>query len=701
MRLTAKNEILFKEEELVNFLIKLCKELRNKGMPLSISEVENAMKILKTYCSLTGYIKEKEQYMVPFNDFKEVLKAVLAKRVNYESVFEEVLNNFVLKKASLRYKIVRDIEFNLKELRLHYGDRIPVAKVKVLVKNPSKKQAFYTLWKLGVIKKDSRKGVFEIARKEKINSIVSKCVEHNLKDLNKAANYIMLKNIQKCSLRRIKDEKDFYLDSIEDIIRNKLSIEDLPNTKILELSLYAFEKKRRNVSKFLAKILAHRILKAPSEVKTLDSSKLIKVLKEHDLLDSQIIASILNYNPKAVNELIKDYRNTLLETLSSIRLESQRLVISKLFKSPLSKNEIHKIISTANPRALSSLEKIKYNNLNASEQILIKAASKLAKAFEYYRKAFLENNKGYYDMANSVLEEYHNLMKQYSSTIPVHKMSELEKIVTEKIDVLNALLASVSSGMSSNLPYILKIYGAGFQTLHLLKEVYEAAVDDEVKKNILHAASMVVQRLKTKYRSCITTAKRKKTKRKTANMVIRDSIYNVLRFEEKPIVYQERKKEVKVILLVDVSGSMREFAEHAILIASTFTKSISDLIVFREYVVKVPNRILKNPILLVEFLFNLKFGGWTNIALALSEASRRKGRKVVVMISDLKQTVKGYNPLDEAKYAVKGSIEFIVLTPPLHDEAFANELKTLGAKVYAVNNVEDFVRKLAYIFRSS
>lgn len=701
MRLTSKNEIIFSEEELIDLLIKLCKELRNKGVPLSISEVENAIKILKTYCSLTGYIKKKEQYVVPFNDFKEVLKAVLAKRVNYENVFEETLNNFILKKTPLKCKIVRDIEFNLKGLRLRYGDRIPIAKVKALITDPNKKQAFYTLWKLGVIRKDSRKGVFEIVKKEKINSIVSKCVEYNFKDLNKAANFIMLKNIQKCSLRRIKDEKDFYLDSIEDIIRNRLSIEDLSSVKILELSLYAFEKKRKNVSKFLAKTLAHRILKTPLEVKSLDPSKLIKVLKEHDLLDPQIITSILNYNPKAVNELIKDYRSTLLETLPSIKLESQKLVISKLFKFSLSKNEIHKIISNINPRALSSLEKIKYSNLNASERILIKAASKLARAFEYYRKAFLENNEGYYDMADSVLEEYHSLMKQYSSTIPARKMSELEKALIEKIDVLNTLLASITSRTLSNLPYILKIYGASFQTLHLLKEVYEAAVDDKAKKNVLHAASMVVQRLKTKYRSYIITTKRKKTKRKTASMVIRDSIYNVLRFEEKPIVYQERKKEVKVVLLVDVSGSMREFAEHAILIASTFTRSISDLIVFREYVLKVSNRILKNPILLVEFLFNLKFGGWTNIALALSEVSRRKGKKVVVMISDLKQTVKGYNPLNEAKYAIKGSIEFIVLTPPLHDEVFANELKTLGAKVYTVNNVEDFVRKLAYIFRSS
>ena len=701
MKVTSRNELVFDEEELLNFLTSLCNELRGKGIPLGISEIESAIRVLRNYCSLRGYIRENGTYTLPVVEFEEVLKSILAKRTHFEKIFEETFNNFILRKSALKYKIMKDIESHLRELKIHYGDKIPISKMKYLIRNPNRKQAFYTLRKLGIIRKDSRRGIYEVLSRDKVRSIALKCIGYNFKDLNKIANYVMLKNIQKCSLRALKDEKDFYLDSIEDIIQNKLNLELLPTTKLLELSYYASEKNKRYISKYLTQILVHRISETPMEVRKLDENKLVSLLKEHGFLSSRILSSVLNYNPRAVDSLIKDHkdRDVIINSLPLIKLESQRYIVSKLFRFKLSKDKILRIISNINPRALSVLEKAKYVGLNPNEQLLIKAAAKLAKAFEYYRRAFLEDNVGYYDMANSVLEEYGELMRQYSLTSKRVGKSKIEKTLLNKIDLLNTLLASASAKETSALPLIVKIYGASFHTLRLLKEIYEAAIDIRTKRNLLHLASIIVQRLKTRYRSYALLSKRKKTKRKTASIVIRDSIYNVLRFEEQPIVYYTRKKDVKVVLLVDVSGSMREFAEHAILIASTFVKSISDLIVFRENVIHVPRSTLRNPVSLVEFLFNLKFEGWTNIALALSEVSRRRCRKIVVMISDLKQTVKGYDPLSEARKAIRGSVEFIVLTPPIHDEVFANNLKTLGAKVHIVRDIDDFVKKLAYIFR--
>ena len=216
------------------------------------------------------------------------------------------------------------------------------------------------------------------------------------------------------------------------------------------------------------------------------------------------------------------------------------------------------------------------------------------------------------------------------------------------------------------------------------------------QEKILSVASKVAQKLRSRIRSTILSRKYIKTTLRSSNITVRDSIYNILRRKSSPIVYRRRRKERKIVLIIDVSGSMKAYAESAILLASAFIKVVDNILVFREYVAKLDRSTVRSPERMVRFLFNLKFGGWTNISKALSEAKKLRS-KTLVLISDLKQTVLTENPLDKARELLKSGIELIVVTPPVYDKALARKLEFLGAKIIHVKEAHDLVKALGFI----
>ncbi len=694
----VKGEVVFTREDLLNFLVKLAKNLRTEGLAVGTSELETAIRLVENYCALLGKTHSgKYEFILEYNELVDLLKASLLKHDRFENVFEEIVKENLTPYHTVKIRVLREIENYLKDLGLRFGEKVSFAKIKKIIRKRSgREKAFETLFKIGVIVKNRKYGFYEILDEESVEKLLNKNVSllRNVKNIEELANTLAYRKLEKTSISKIYDEKDFYLNTIETAINHSVDLSNISTNKLVNLSKIAYLKRRKSLLKKISKIIAERIVKNTGELKDVDEEILVDVLEKTNTLTPEVIEAIVKGKPKAAEKLLKKHRKTVIASIAHIEdIETQKAIASKALKLKLKREDIETLIEGLKPEALTILEKCKCEDLSKSETLLIKAISKLAKAFEYFRRAHIEDNKGYLDMAYGMLSDHNRLMNEYAK-LPEKGKSRIEEKIFKKAEVLKTLITVVTSDKPM-LPSKI-VASPTIETLYILKELYDASLNPKVKEKILSVASKVAQKLRSRIRSTILSRKYIKTTLRSSNITVRDSIYNILRRKSSPIVYRRRRKERKIVLIIDVSGSMKAYAESAILLASAFIKVVDNILVFREYVAKLDRSTVRSPERMVRFLFNLKFGGWTNISKALSEAKKLRS-KTLVLISDLKQTVLTENPLDKARELLKSGIELIVVTPPVYDKALARKLEFLGAKIIHVKEAHDLVKALGFI----
>ena len=693
-----KGEVVFTKKDLLSFLVKLARDLRTEGLTIGTSELEAATRLIENYCALLGKIStEEHKYILGYNELMDLLKASLLKHNNFENIFEEIVRENLVPYSMVKTKVSREIEAYLKDLGLRFGEKVSFAKMrKIIRKRSGREKVFETLSKIGVIVKNRKHGFYEVLDEKSVEKLLSKNISllRSVRNIEELANTLAYRKLEKTSISKIYDEKDFYLNTIETAITYKADLSRISMNKLVNLSKIAYLKKRKSLLRKISKIIADRILRNSGELKDVDEEILVDVLEKANALTPEIIEAIVKGKPRAAEKLLKKHRKVVIASIANIEdIEAQKIIASKALKLKLKREDIEALIDGLKPEALTVLEKCKCKELSRSEIVLVKAVSKLAKAFEYFRKAHLEDNKGYLDMAYGMLSDYNSLMSEYAR-ISKKRKSNIEKKILGKAETLNMLI-TVATSDKPVLPS--KITASPtIETLYVLKELYDASLNPKVKEKILSIASKVAQKLRSKIRSSILSKKYVKTSLRSSNIIVRDSIYNILRRKSSPIVYRRRRRERKVTLLIDISGSMRTYAENAILLASAFVKIVDNVLVFREYTVRVEKSTIRFPEKMVKFLFNLKFGGWTNISEALNEA-RRLRSKTVVLISDLKQTVLTEKPSEKARELLKSGAELIVITPPVYDKTLAQELEFLGAKVVHIKEAQDLVKVLSFI----
>jgi len=693
-----KGEVVFTREDLLSFLAKLAKDLRSEGLTVGTSELEVTTRLIENYCALLGKIRAKEhKYTLGYNELMDLLKASLLKHDNFENVFEEIVKENLIPYSIVKTRVLKEIEAYLKDLGLRFGEKVPFTRMKKIIrKRSSREKVFEILSKIGVIVKNRKHGFYEVLDEKSAEKLLSKNAGllRIVKNIEELANTLAYRKLERTSISKIYDEKDFYLNTIETAITCKADLSRISMNKLVNLSKIAYLKKRNSLSRKISRIIAERILRNSGELKDVDEKLLVDVLEKTGALTPEIIEAIVKGKPKAAEKLLKKHKEVVIASIANIgNIEAQKTIASKTLKLKLKRKDIEALIDGLKPEALTVLEKCKCKELSRSEIVLVKAVSKLAKAFEYFRKAHLEDNKGYMDMAYGMLSDYNNLMSEYTRIAQKNK-SDIEKKILRKAETLNMLI-TVATSNRPILPSKI-ITSPKIETLSILKELYDASLNPKVKEKILNIASKVTQKLRSRIRSSILSRKYAKTPLRSSSIIVRDSIYNFLRRKSSPIVYRRRRKERKVTLLIDISGSMRTYAENAILLASAFVKIVDNILVFREYTVKIKKSTIRFPEKMVKFLFNLKFGGWTDISKAFEEAKKLRS-KTVVLISDLKQTVLTEKPSEKAKELLKSGAKLIVITPPVYDKTLARELEFLGAKVVHVREAQDLVKVLSFI----
>lgn len=179
---------------------------------------------------------------------------------------------------------------------------------------------------------------------------------------------------------------------------------------------------------------------------------------------------------------------------------------------------------------------------------------------------------------------------------------------------------------------------------------------------------------------------------------VKKTIYNYVRGNYE-IVKRYREKQLKVIAVVDISGSMLRFSMWAIMALSSILPIVKAVVLFSDktYISKPPSCFSKP--LIINYLrkiFCEGFKGYTNISLALREASRLiSGNETIIVFSDLEQTVKDVDPWVEASKIIENKYcRLIIFTPPYYRSDVAEYFRKVGAEITVVENPVNIPRLL-------
>jgi len=172
---------------------------------------------------------------------------------------------------------------------------------------------------------------------------------------------------------------------------------------------------------------------------------------------------------------------------------------------------------------------------------------------------------------------------------------------------------------------------------------------------------------------------------------VRRSIYNMVRFRTRPFAYRNRLRANPLVLVLDSSGSMIDYAAWSIGIASLFPRHLMRLVVFRE----VPE-VHEGPFArraLARILLSTRFRGYTNISAAL-DAAAMPGIRRIVVVTDLHQTVNDV-PVEAvvADLRARGK-RVIFIVPPGHDQETRRLVEKARARVLTARTPEEAARLL-------
>jgi len=182
-------------------------------------------------------------------------------------------------------------------------------------------------------------------------------------------------------------------------------------------------------------------------------------------------------------------------------------------------------------------------------------------------------------------------------------------------------------------------------------------------------------------------------------VLVKKTIYNFIRGNYR-LVRRMREKQLKVIAVVDVSGSMLKYSLWTIISLAYVISIVKTIILFRDnvYVYKPPRRVIKPLIIkFLQILFHGGFHGYTNISLAIRSLKNVvSSNDIVLLFTDLEQTVKDSDPWVEAKDLVGKCRGLIVFVPIHHRFDVADRFREIGADVIIVDDVSKLPRLLRW-----
>ncbi len=613
--------------DIVKKILNIALELRKYNISIGTSEIVSAINLVKSY----SYILGKDPSELTDDELRFILESVFVKRDYIKPYFDKAWNNTNRLSNNINAsKLLNQIEKNLNMLKLNFGATFKSINTIVDKKKNRKQQkiirdALSTLQRIGVIRKCKRG--YRVVNKRKAYEIAESLARKGYDSIVKAGmDELVDKLIKRPHYSISKDANVIVYGGLtEDHVKQ------MNTQQLLEIAYYAYKMGNKKLLQLVLKELSQR-----SNLDEYITEKHLELLKRTSFLTNNNALSILKNKPRLLKsyygskELLailknqtRNFNENILDILDALPYIADELdakdVERILTKVPLTK--FHKI-----PRKL--LRKIKDPKLVHDLNMALNAS----KAFEYLVKAYSTNT----DVEANV--EYAEYL--LTKTINSRHYTSLGYNAKLFADKLMKILSS-ARGESSLSAIVELLRSMDFmEAWDMLRSLYLTISDQLLKMKIRMIATRLWMKQRGSIRSQILN-NYVKSSNEYGRIDVRETILNIVRLKNNPIRYRSKVKLKDLNLVVDVSGSMYRYSTWVLLTASAFIKNVSRIVVFSEEPKVIDlkkSRASMN--MLIDYLLSMRFGGYTDIVGALMKAIENTSTRRIILISDLKQTVK-------------------------------------------------------------
>ncbi len=642
------------DEFIINLVNKLARNARSRGIRVSTAELVELARILSIYATLQGGTLTNDDIMF-------VACSVLCKRKGDSRKFSDLVLN-TSNKDSVK-DIIRGIKSDLEKLGVGPGSSISL-RGRI---SDDVQAAYARLRLLGVIRSKGSRA--RVVSEKAIKDIARRLAKNSSSYREAVASAIAGRSRNDFVLSlaaRLGSELPHYVDL------EKLGIEQLAR-----IYRYARSKPlRRYVANVLSRIATSRNHLSESEARLV-----LDIALREKILEEKLLNKLIKANPRLIDRLRRSVSSEeLLDIALSDRDNENRVEIAAkaLGVPPIHKKALG-VILTNNVL----LEKARKKELGSVELALL---SKIVEAREMLFKSILgQGEQAYRDYALAELEKAKEMLSQIRDK---EALTELKKIYERVSYEASTLITGNSYAALKSLIRDLSFTEA----VKLLSSVASSA-DPRTK----HYAMRLLYIITRRYAGLLSKGRRAAvavTRGGFGRISTRHTIHNMVRMKTNPITVRSNKRIRSIVLVIDKSGSMRDYAIAALLSAAALAPLVKRIVFFDEnvYVLNKLNKV--NIHKLIELVFSTQFSGYTNIVSALDAAVKGIGASRLVLISDLKQTVRPYTETDicnQVAWIQSSGWHVVILTP---SSSYPLCLNGTGAKVVIVNSINAIERAL-------
>ena len=382
------------------------------------------------------------------------------------------------------------------------------------------------------------------------------------------------------------------------------------------LSLYRFTRER-GVREFIARKLADKVDKG--DVPSGREEDVFETLYRHGLVTPGRLERLLSVKPSLAGRAARVLgREEVLDAAERLGSSNPRLG-AEVAARALG-------LGASAAAALEEARRLGAGYVEAAERLGF--YRRLAEASMAIERFLETGDQAYLDYASYELEKAHNEARDAVEAGAVEAVASVARALGEGDTYLAASLLNGGGDLY-----------ARFESLYRL---FKAAGDrgDPRTRRIAYMLMSILWRTAVLSVEGRLSSKRRVKGYHGDRVEVRETVFSLARLRGE-IVWSRRARLRRVVLLLDKSASMRRHAFYALAAAAGLAPLLRAVILFDEKVYEIPARRLgRSPIQVAERLLSTRFDGFTDIRLAVNHAVARFPPQRMILVTDMRQTVK-------------------------------------------------------------
>ncbi len=632
-------------EELEAVLPSVLEKLRSEGHRVGTGEAVLLVQLARNYAALEARDQLSE------DEVRLIAGGVLKREAAVESFMRHLrMETLGSKLRESAERIEGEITAMLREMGVAPGWRVSKKMVKKGKRGREARRSlsyYLMLRRIGVIR--GKPGSERVADPQAIRSIAFSLARRGFDSVEKA--YEDLKPLA---------GRDYRLMEAEARVHPRL--ESLSEKQLIQLGEASLRKGNMETLRDVADRLASLAVKGELR----DAGRAARLLEAAGLRDPRVEESLLIAEPRLAEKL-RPSPETVARAASKAPGEEAGEIVARALKR-MSREEAIQLLSLVDPRHLWG---VKRHPFTGEEAALFEAAVKASRGLREAVAFHETGNPGRRDMALYLAGEAVESLEAAGLT------GGLGRVSAETVRSLARLAEAIAlSDSPGELAEELLLRLPPGDAVTVLRSLYARAFPEE-RELLVAAAERILARLSS--REGLRLLPKWVVSGERGRVDVRRSVYRLVRRLPHPLIYRRRLKSRRMVLVLDVSGSMIDHAAWAAGIAMLFSRNVERLVTFsgRPGVIEGPLK----PRELARALLEAEFRGLTNVAAAI-RASEKPGVRSVVLVSDLKQTVAGEEPPEAAaERLLRRGHRLIAVVPRGYDAEAAERLEAVGARV--------------------